>query len=102
MGTDQADQDYVTRKMMMLTAFKKAQQQLIANTSMSMADKKKGKDLLVIKNGVTYKVSAAAGKTSPVIVPGALTGKPSNTSVYSTGGLVKGLTTHKKKKGTTL
>ncbi len=86
----------------MLTAFKKAQQQLLANTSMSIADKKKGKDLLVIKNGVTYKVSAGGGKSSPVIVPGALTGKPSNTSVYSVGGLVKGLTTHKKKKGTTL
>jgi hypothetical protein len=69
---------------------------------MTIADKKKGKDLLVIKNGVTYKVSAGAGKSSPIIVPGALTGKPSNTSVYSTGGLVKGLTTHKKKKAITL
>jgi hypothetical protein len=69
---------------------------------MTIADKKKGKDLLVIKNGVTYKVSSVAGKSSPIIVPGALTGKPSNTSVYSTGGLVKGLTSHKKKKGITL
>jgi hypothetical protein len=69
---------------------------------MTIADKKKGKDLLVIKNGVTYKVSSVALKSSPIIVPGALTGKPSNTSVYSTGGLVKGLTTHKKKKGITL
>ena len=69
---------------------------------MTIADKKKGKDLLVIKNGVTYKVSSVAGKSSPIIVPGALTGKPSNTSVYSTGGLIKGLTTHKKKKGITL
>ena len=87
---------------MMLTAFKKAQVQLLANSSMTNADKKKGKDLLVIKNGITYKVSAGTGKSSPIIVPGALTGKPSNTSVYSTGGLVKGLTTQKKKKGTVL
>ena len=88
---------------MMMTAFKKAQQQLLlANTSMSISDKKKGKDLLVIKNGVTYKVSAGGGKSSAIIVPGALTGKPSNTSVSTAGGLVKGLTTHKKKKGTTL
>ena len=50
--------------MMMLNAFKKAEQQLIANTSMSATEsmKKKGKDTLFVKNGITYTVSG--GNTS--------------------------------------
>ncbi len=70
---------------------------------MSVAEKKKGKDLLVVKNGIAYTISQGRSPAhhATIIVPGALTGKPSAgvQSFYSThSGLVKGLTSHKTKK----
>jgi hypothetical protein len=60
---------------------------------------KKGKDVLYVKNGITYTVqsqqgASRGGASQMVVVPGAMTGKPTNAMMATTTGIVKGLTTH--------